>query len=174
MERDKGIEPSPPPWQGGVLPLYESRKEFSRFDFSFIARQKSRDKAGRAHTTAPQRLANGAKCFELIHFQDSGGLDHGRFLLPLGKPLSAIAIDIHAGEFLPVLVVHGDLPVAVFSTAVTVHFARFFAPFFCQFPCLSSGDYRRIRKGRASIYLWVNAPILLFGCLRKPSWGVYP
>ena len=25
MERDKGIEPSPPPWQGGVLPLYESR-----------------------------------------------------------------------------------------------------------------------------------------------------
>ena len=25
MERDKGIEPSPRPWQGRVLPLYESR-----------------------------------------------------------------------------------------------------------------------------------------------------
>jgi hypothetical protein len=26
MERDKGIEPSPRPWQGRVLPLYESRR----------------------------------------------------------------------------------------------------------------------------------------------------
>jgi hypothetical protein len=26
LERDKGIEPSPRPWQGRVLPLYESRK----------------------------------------------------------------------------------------------------------------------------------------------------
>src|SRR5690349_1829746 len=25
LERDKRIELSPPPWQGGVLPLYESR-----------------------------------------------------------------------------------------------------------------------------------------------------
>ena len=25
LERDKGIEPSPRPWQGRVLPLYESR-----------------------------------------------------------------------------------------------------------------------------------------------------
>lgn len=27
MERDKGIEPSPRPWQGRVLPLYESRSD---------------------------------------------------------------------------------------------------------------------------------------------------
>lgn len=27
LERDKGIEPSPRPWQGRVLPLYESRPE---------------------------------------------------------------------------------------------------------------------------------------------------
>jgi hypothetical protein len=27
MERDKRIELSPPPWQGGVLPLYESRNQ---------------------------------------------------------------------------------------------------------------------------------------------------
>ena len=26
MERDNRIELSPPPWQGGVLPLYESRR----------------------------------------------------------------------------------------------------------------------------------------------------
>ena len=33
MERDKGIEPSPRPWQGRVLPLYESREN----EFIFIA-----------------------------------------------------------------------------------------------------------------------------------------
>src|SRR5579864_5463325 len=33
MERDEGIEPSPRPWQGRVLPLYESRKN----EFTFIA-----------------------------------------------------------------------------------------------------------------------------------------
>src|ERR1700683_4018880 len=39
MERDKGIEPSPPPWQGGVLPLYESRElNCSATAFSFISR----------------------------------------------------------------------------------------------------------------------------------------
>ena len=27
LERDKGIEPSPRPWQGRVLPLYESRNQ---------------------------------------------------------------------------------------------------------------------------------------------------
>lgn len=26
MERDKGIEPSSQPWEGRILPLYESRK----------------------------------------------------------------------------------------------------------------------------------------------------
>ncbi len=38
MERDKGIEPSPPPWQGGVLPLYESRVRNILAVPSFIAR----------------------------------------------------------------------------------------------------------------------------------------
>ena len=33
MERDEGIEPSPRPWQGRVLPLYESREN----EFTFIA-----------------------------------------------------------------------------------------------------------------------------------------
>ncbi len=27
FERDKGIGPSTPPWEGDVLPLYESRKQ---------------------------------------------------------------------------------------------------------------------------------------------------
>ena len=38
MERDKGIEPSPPPWQGGVLPLYESRNRSQSNCCLFIAR----------------------------------------------------------------------------------------------------------------------------------------
>ena len=35
LERDKGIEPSPPPWQGGVLPLYESREPKGETNFTY-------------------------------------------------------------------------------------------------------------------------------------------
>src|SRR5271154_3010523 len=46
MERDKRIELSPPPWQGGVLPLYESRLRDDRTSpEAFIARRLERDKA---------------------------------------------------------------------------------------------------------------------------------
>jgi hypothetical protein len=45
MERDKRIELSPPPWQGGVLPLYESRlRNDDASPEAFIACRLRRDK----------------------------------------------------------------------------------------------------------------------------------
>ena len=47
MERDKRIELSPPPWQGGVLPLYESRVRSNQpWSEAFIACWHRGDKAG--------------------------------------------------------------------------------------------------------------------------------
>jgi hypothetical protein len=61
--------------------------------------------------------------WELINFHDSSGLDDWRFLLPLGKLLGAIAINVNAGKFFAVSVVHGHLPVVVLASLVTLHAA---------------------------------------------------
>ena len=51
MERDKGIEPSPRPWQGRVLPLYESRCAVKRA--SKIYNMRPTHRQGRQRTRAP-------------------------------------------------------------------------------------------------------------------------
>jgi len=61
--------------------------------------------------------------WELINFHDSSGLDDWRFLLPLGKLLGAIAINVNAGKFFAVSVVHGHLPMVVLASLVTLHAA---------------------------------------------------
>jgi len=65
-----------------------------------------------------------SKVRALIHFEDARRLDDGRFLLPLGKPHGAIAVDVDAGKPLAVVVVNGDLPVAVPAPTIHVQTAR--------------------------------------------------
>jgi hypothetical protein len=48
VERDEGIEPSPRPWQGRVLPLYESREN----GLIFIAWHLNADKFSRSASTS--------------------------------------------------------------------------------------------------------------------------
>jgi hypothetical protein len=57
MERDKRIELSPPPWQGGVLPLYESRRTKDLHRREFIAWQPQADKSLQQKTRARARIA---------------------------------------------------------------------------------------------------------------------
>jgi hypothetical protein len=52
LERDKRIELSPPPWQGGVLPLYESRRTKDLHRREFIAWQPQADKSLQQKTRA--------------------------------------------------------------------------------------------------------------------------
>ena len=60
----------------------------------------------------------------LIHLKDAGGFDDRRFLLPLGKTLSALAVNVDTGESFAVMVKHGDLPVLVFPPSIMAHAIR--------------------------------------------------
>ena len=60
----------------------------------------------------------------LIHLKNPGGFDDRRFLLPLGKTLSALAVNVDTGESFAVMVKHGDLPVLVFPPSIMAHAIR--------------------------------------------------
>ena len=60
----------------------------------------------------------------LIHLKDARGFDDRRFLLPLGKTLSALAVNVDTGESFAVMVKHSDLPVLVFPPSIMAHAIR--------------------------------------------------
>jgi hypothetical protein len=139
VERDKGIEPSPRPWQGRVLPLYESRSiAIAATPVEFIPRRRHPDKASNEASCARIKwdttAATTARAREtlvpasLIHFEDASSFHDRRFLLARGKALGAIAIDIHSGKLLAIIVIHGYLPVAVFASAIPLHAVRLLCP----------------------------------------------
>jgi hypothetical protein len=103
----------------------------------FVVRRMSRcqtalsGRTGSAYSWSGTRLrtargtANGdtrcnGKPEPLIYFEDASRLDDGRFFLPLGKPHGALTVDVDTSEPFAVVVVHGDLPVAVPAPAIFV------------------------------------------------------
>ena len=98
---------------------------------------------------------------ELINFHDSGGFYDRGFLLPLGKLLGAIAVNVNAGKFLAVSVVHGDLPVVVLATLVALHAAGLLELMLSHFEWVPPlWGLWQVCMGRASNKLGVNVPIL--------------
>ena len=59
----------------------------------------------------------------LIHFHNSGRFHHRGFFLPLRKFQRAVAVDVDAGEFFAVTVIHGDLPMMMLAAAIAAHSA---------------------------------------------------
>jgi hypothetical protein len=57
----------------------------------------------------------------LVYFHNSGGFHHGGFLLPLCKFQGAVAVDVHAGKFFAVTIVHRDLPMMMLAATVATH-----------------------------------------------------
>jgi hypothetical protein len=99
--------------------------------------------------------------WELINFHDSSGLDDRRFLLPLGKLLGAITVNINAGKFFAVGIVHGDLPMVVLATLVTLHAAGLLKLMLSHFGWVPPlWGLWQVCRGRASNKLEVNVPIL--------------
>src|SRR5208282_4366936 len=101
-----------------------------RESFLFIARRPHRDKArpdapfSRMKMWRMLRRAPAHFAFEtawLVHFHDARRLHHRRFLLALGKPGRAFAVDIDAGKLLAIMVINSNLPVPVLSPAVAMH-----------------------------------------------------
>ena len=137
MERDKRIELSPPPWQGGVLPLYESRLRSDDaptqniYSMALTEGQERAEKANREQKTAEnsdgrerERPSRKKPATRLIDFHDARCLHDRRFLLAFRKPLSTFAVNIDAGELFAVVIVHGYLPVSMFTPSILVEPAR--------------------------------------------------
>ena len=137
MERDKGIEPSPRPWQGRVLPLYESRSD-NRI-YSMERRRAARRERSKCCETAagsaemryeapglsrrgvcPGQQTPRASIERSVDFANARRLHDGRSPLPVGKMLCALAVDVHAREFLAVVVIDGHLPVAMLAALVAI------------------------------------------------------
>jgi hypothetical protein len=64
----------------------------------------------------------------LINFHNSRGLDDRGFFLPVGKLLSAIAINVYASKLFAVGVIDGYLPMMVLPPLVTLHAAGLLEP----------------------------------------------
>jgi hypothetical protein len=78
----------------------------------------------------------------LVDFEDTGCLYDWRLLLAVGKALRAIAIDVNAGELLTIVVIDGDLPMAVLAAPIPVESASLlFLGFFHYGLSPQRGDY---------------------------------
>jgi hypothetical protein len=61
----------------------------------------------------------------LQNFADACRAHNRGSLLPFGEFFRALAIDIDPGEFLPIVVVDGDLPVSMLSPGIPGNMSRF-------------------------------------------------
>jgi len=112
------------------------------------------------------RASAGPPNWELINFHDSSGLDDRGFLLALGKLLGAITVNVNAGKFFAVGVVHGDLPVMVLATLVALHAAGLLELMLSHFRWVPPlWGLWQVYRGRASNKLEVNVPILLLAAV---------
>src|ERR1700722_5221615 len=86
LERDKGIEPSPRPWQGRVLPLYESRVRKLRARLLFIEWRTKPDKtlrglcSGRASSARASSISLERSALQRSWRGDRGGTRLHEFL----------------------------------------------------------------------------------------------
>lgn len=134
-----GLEPTPGPWQGPVLPLYYDRPEQENSSTTAFRRQvpiAALGKRGYPHSPGqasanPGFITQSYSSTLLVnltykrqpvvasrrsaYLQHPGGLDHRRLALAFGKLRSFGVIGIYAGKPLTVFVKHSDLPMLVFS-----------------------------------------------------------
>jgi|SRR5580698_4137653 hypothetical protein len=104
----------------------------------------------------------------LIHFQNSSRLHDRRLLLTFGEPLGAFAINVYTTELLAIVVIHGNLPVAVLASTVLVEPVGTFRFGLCLRRLLFHDgldlndvrDYGKFRFDRASSKKKVNSPII--------------
>jgi hypothetical protein len=121
-----GLEPTPGPWQGPVLPLYYGRPNHRNSNTPAIRRQDLRgiQIAKRLANTPEERRGSGQasrqdpKTMGSPDLQYSSGFYDGRFTLPLGKFGGLFPVCIHAGKPFSVLVKHSHLPMLVFAPSI--------------------------------------------------------
>ena len=149
MERSMGLEPTPGPWQGPVLPLYYDRPKQENSSTSALRRQvpigsdgkedAAFTKATSASVASRTRIVNipmsAHPCvWRSPDLQHTRCLNNGRLPLPFGKFGGLCAVGIYAGKPLTVFVKNGNLPMFVFAPFVFPELRAFS----CNF-CFSHG-----------------------------------
>lgn len=122
MERPRGLEPPPTAWQAVVLPLYYGREKGRFCSRNFYSMRTTAEQEAATQSFAgchyvPQNTA--LQAVRLIDFDDPGGLYDRRLFLSIGEARRSLPVDVNPRELLPVMVIHGDLPMTVFAAPVT-------------------------------------------------------
>jgi hypothetical protein len=129
-----GLEPTPGPWQGPVLPLYYDRPNqqnsstswFLRQDPCSIVLRKPCTYTRRAwHRRSTWRRLSARIAVGSADLQNPCSLHDGRLSLPLGKFSGLFPVCIHSSKPLPVLVKHGHLPMLVFPPPILAKLGAF-------------------------------------------------
>jgi hypothetical protein len=168
-----GLEPTPGPWQGPVLPLYYGRPNQRNFSTSALQRQDpSRMEIGEglAHTPLEPGLRNkaslrGRRTVGSADLQYPRGLHDWGLSLPLGEFGGLLPVRIHASKPLPVVVKHSHLPVLVLSPPVLPELSAFSCGF-CFGHGMNISMTIRARKYQFGQYFARNRIILYYrvGC----------
>jgi hypothetical protein len=135
MERPRGIEPPPTAWQAVVRPLYYGRISVGANVLFYSTPPITGQGPGgsiRSETITGTHIqgTSGPSGFltwsaaatrrkgASVNLEDAGGTNDRRLFLPLRKSIGALAVDIDPGKLFTVLIVDGNLPVAVLAPPV--------------------------------------------------------
>src|SRR6266699_3398495 len=135
MERSMGLEPTPGPWQGPVLPLYYDRPGTTKLYHDALAATRSypigvqrivRRPQEETHPWRPQlRTAGNPVLCCLAGLKHARCLNDGRLPLPLSKLGSLGMVRVNTAKFLAVFVKNRNLPVFVLSPSVLPQLGAF-------------------------------------------------
>ena len=121
------LHPHKPPEQQVVLQLLDQHS-FASYQIEDLQKKgpKRRSSAIDGRPTSEYNFANrGDISFRissttLVDFHDARRFDYGRFLLALREAFGALAINVYTAELFAIMVIHGDLPMAMFASAIAV------------------------------------------------------
>ena len=128
-----GLEPTPGPWQGPVLPLYYDRPETGKLYHVIRAATRSY-RARKAHLIhcikrascdALSRIARNSALFDLADLKHARSFYDGRFPLPFSELGGFSTVCINTSKFLSVLVKNCYLPVLVLASFVFAELGAF-------------------------------------------------
>jgi hypothetical protein len=86
-----------------------------------------------------------------IHFHDPSGFHNRGFLLACRKPLGAVSVNVDTRKSFAVMIEHGDLPVLVLPSLISLHPARFLYTFFLHVEWASAKQNYRNFTERAQV-----------------------
>jgi hypothetical protein len=119
-----GLEPTPGPWQGPVLPLYYDRPEHENFSTSTLQRQVYHRSVRRSEGSLIQKVANGFP-FISDNLQNACHLYDWRLPLTFREFRGFGAVRVYPAKSLTIFVKNSYLPVLVLTAFILAKLRAF-------------------------------------------------